>query len=117
MLCVYVDTDAPWSTAALQAGPELWIEASDFPAPQGVRDIDYDAARQEFLVVLGRSVSLGAAPFQLCTWDGAASTVTVLKVEFDKAMKPEGVTAIPGDGARTILVVDDAGGFAVIDAG
>jgi hypothetical protein len=28
-------------------------------------------------------------------------------------MKPEGVTAIPGHGPRKVLIVDDAGGFAV----
>ncbi len=116
LLCVHVDTDGPWSTAALQVGAGLSIEKSDFAAPQGIRDIDYDAARQEFLVLLGRSVSLGAAPFQLCTWDGTASTVTVLDVKFDSMMKPEGVTAFPGDGPRKILFVDDAGGFAVVNA-
>jgi hypothetical protein len=66
--------------------------------------------------VLGQSISLGAAPFQLCTWDGTASSVTVLDVAFDSMMKPEGVTAFPGDGARKILIVDDAGGFAIVDS-
>jgi hypothetical protein len=116
VLCVHVDTDAPWSTAALKVGPELSIDKSDFAAPQGIRDIDYDGARQEFLVVLGRSISGGAAPFQLCTWDGTASTVTVLDVAFDSMMKPEGVTAFPGDGIRKILIVDDAGGFAIVNS-
>jgi hypothetical protein len=121
VLCVHLDAGAPWSTAALQVGPTLLIEKSDFPAPQGIRDIDYDAARQEFLVIVGRSIS-GGVPFQLCTWDGTASAVNVLDVTFEPpatsicAMKPEGVTAVPGDGARKILIVDDAGGFAVLSA-
>jgi hypothetical protein len=121
VLCVHVDIDAPWSTAALQVGPTLVIEKSDFGAPQGIRDIDYDAARQEFLVIVGRSISGGDAPFQLCTWDGTASAVNVLDVTFEppassiSAMKPEGVTAFPGDGARKVLIVDDAGGFAILN--
>ncbi|WP_139191202.1 hypothetical protein [Rhodococcus tukisamuensis] len=116
VLCVCLDTDAPWSTTALQPGPELSIEKSDFASPQGIRDIEYDSARQEFLVVLGRSLSLGTAPFQLCTWDGTASSVTVLDVKFEPStMKPEGVAAIPGGGARSIVFVDDAGGFAVLN--
>jgi hypothetical protein len=101
VLCVHLDIDAPWSTAALRVGPTLLIEKSDFPVPQGIRDIDYDAARQEFLVIVGRSISGGDALFQLCTWDGTASAVNVLDVTFKppassiSAMKPEGVTAVP----------------------
>ena len=41
-------------------------------------NIDYDAAWQEFLVIVGRSISGGNPPFQLCTWDGTASTMSVL---------------------------------------
>jgi len=99
VLCIYLDTDAPWSTAALRVGPTLSIAKSDFVDPQGIRDIDYDAVRQEFLVVVGRSISGGNAPFELCTWDGAASTLNVLDFAFEPAtMKPEGVTAFPGNG-------------------
>ena len=54
VLCVHLDTHAPWSTAALEVGPTLFIEKSDFPDPQGIRDIDYDVARKEFLVIVGR---------------------------------------------------------------
>jgi hypothetical protein len=120
VLCVYLDTDAPWSTAALRVGPTLFIEKSDFVEPQGIRDIDYDAARQKFLIVVGRSISGQTAPFELCTWDGTASTVDVLDVRFEppvsstSPMKPEGVTAFPGEDPRRILIVDDAGGFAVL---
>ena len=114
VLCIYLDTDAPWNTAALQIGPTLSIAKADFPDPQGIRDIDYDAVRQEFLVVVGRSISGGNAPFQLCTWDGIASTVNVLDYTFAATMKPEGVTAFPGNGPRKLLIVDDASGFAVL---
>ena len=61
--------------------------------PQGIRDIGCDAARREFLVVVGRSISGGDVPFQLCTWDGTASAVNVLDVTFvPDSMKPDGVS-------------------------
>jgi uncharacterized protein DUF3616 len=122
VLCVRLDTDAPWTTAALQMGPRLSIRKSDFELPQGIRDIDYDAARQEFLVVVGRSISGDDVPFQLCTWDGNATAANVLDVTFEPAspahpeMKPEGVTTFPRHGARRILIVDDSGGYAVLDS-
>jgi hypothetical protein len=122
VLCVYLDTKAAWTSAALRAGPTLTITKSDFPDPQGIRDIDYDSAREEFLLLLGRSVSMGDAPFELCTWDGTGSAVNVLDVTFEPAamqphaMKPEGVTAFSGDGLRKLLIVDDASGFAVLDS-
>jgi hypothetical protein len=114
VLCVHLDTGAPWSTAALHGGPQLSIEKSDFAEPQGVRDIGYDPARREFLVVVGPATSFGDVPFELCTWDGTSSAVNILDVTFDStSMKPEGVTAVPGDD-RKILIVDDASGFAVL---
>jgi len=45
------------------------------------------------LVVVGRSISGGDVPFQLCTWDGTASAVNVLDVMCAlDSMKPEGVS-------------------------
>jgi hypothetical protein len=122
VLSVGLDTAAPWSTAALTVGPTLLIEKSNSPIAQGIRDIDYDAERQEFLVIVGRS-TVGLVPFELCTWDGVSPGVNVLDVRFTTLnkpgvappMKPEGVTAFPGNGPRKILIVDDAGGFAVVN--
>lgn len=122
VLSVGLDTAAPWSTAALTVGPTLLIEKSNFPVAQAIRDIDYDAERQEFLVMVGRS-TVGLVPFELCTWGGISSSVNVLDVGFTTLnepgvappMKPEGVTAFPGNGPRKILIVDDAGGFAVVN--
>jgi hypothetical protein len=66
VLCVHLDTGVPWSTAVLRGGATLSIEKSDFGVPHGIHDVDYDAARQVLLVVVGRSIS-GAVPFELCT--------------------------------------------------
>jgi Protein of unknown function (DUF3616) len=115
-------TDAQWTTAALEARPVLEIHRSSLLPAQGIRDLTYDTERQEFLVILGRSISRGAAPFQLCRWDGTSVTVEVLDVSFDRMkpegimMKPEGITVFDADRARRILIVDDAGGFATFSA-
>jgi hypothetical protein len=68
-------------------------------------------------VILGRSISRAAAPFQLCTWDGTSRNVKVLDMNFHPSMKPEGVTVFQTNGARQILIVDDAGGYATFSAG
>lgn len=115
ILCVHVDFEAPWTTAALQVLPSLAITRSEFAVAQGIRDLDYDAASKEFLVVVGRSITAGSVPFQLCTWDGSGTHVEVLDVTFRPAsMKPEGVTRFPGGGPRKLLFVDDSGGFAIL---
>ena len=73
-------------------------------------------------MILGRSISGAAAPFQLCRWDGTSVTVELLDVSFHVMkpqgimMKPEGITVFHADGARRILIVDDAGGFATFSA-
>jgi len=41
--------------------------------------------------------------------------VRLIDVKFEKSMKPEGVTTV-SSGKRKILVVDDAGGYAVFKA-
>ena len=115
-------TDAQWTTEALEALPVLEIDTSSLLPARGIRDLTYDAERQEFLVILGRSISGAAAPFQLCRWDGTSVTVELLDVSFDVMqpqeimMKPEGITVFHADGARRILIVDDAGGFATFSA-
>lgn len=92
-------TDAQWTTAALEARTNLQIRRPSFPPAQGIRDLTYDPEWQEFVVVLGRSISGGAAPFQLSTWDGTSATVNELDVSFHALMKPEGVTFFHVDGA------------------
>jgi hypothetical protein len=110
-----LDIEAPWTVAALEAGPVSHIQRQSDSA-QGIRDITYDVDRNEFLVLLGRSISGGGAPFQLCAWDGVDTAAEELKVQFRSSMKPEGVTVFNVDGVRQVLIVDDAGGFATIKA-
>jgi hypothetical protein len=83
---------------------------------QGVRDISYDEQTGDFLILLGRSLSRGDEPFQLCTWNGSSDEVTLIGVKFHRSMKPEGVTTFSSGGKRKILLVDDTGGYAVVKA-
>jgi hypothetical protein len=114
VLCVELDDPAmPWTTDGLRAGSQLSIRKEDLGAAQGIRDIDYDADQGAFLVLLGKSVSKGAAPFQLCAWDGTSTTVDVLET-FSPPAKPEGVTTFGQSGTRRVLVVDDGGAFTAL---
>jgi hypothetical protein len=109
---VYLDTHAPWTVAALDAGPAAHVRTATL-STQGIRDITYDSDRNEFLIVLGRSLSTDlGVPFQLCVWDGTSTAIEVLQVQFEPTMKPEGVTVFAVGGTRHVLIVDDAGGFA-----
>ena len=66
--------------------------------------------------LLGRSLSRGDEPFQLCTWNGSSDELTLIDVKFHRSMKPEGVTTFSSGGKRKILLVDDTGGYAVVKA-
>jgi hypothetical protein len=106
--------DGPWRTDNLEVLPEIVLATEK--ADQGIRDIQYDPGRHAFLVLVGRSVSGTATPFQLYLWDGAATgKVRLLRdLSFAEKMKPEGVAVGSVGGRRAIIFVDDRGGFAVL---
>lgn len=114
VLGVGLDPAAPWTTHAFGTTGSMTIEKSDFAVPQGIRDLSYDDHAERFIVVVGRSVSGGKVPFELCRWDGASATAEILDVTFTStSAKPEGVTAFWDDADRRMLIVDDSGGFAM----
>ena len=106
---------AQWTTAALGTPSILRVNLPRQKARQGVRDISYDDQGGDFLVLVGRSTSTADEPFQLCAWDGDSDTVDLYDVKFHRSMKPEGVVAFSSGDTRRLLVVDDAGGYAVFD--
>jgi uncharacterized protein DUF3616 len=106
---------AQWTTAALGTPSVLRAHLPQPKAKQGVRDISYDDQAGNYLVLVGRSTSTANEPFQLCAWDGTADTLELYDVKFHRSMKPEGVVAFSSGGTRRLLVVDDAGGYAVFD--
>jgi hypothetical protein len=105
---------ARWTTASL-GRPELIHVRLPRPAvTQGIRDISGNARTGDFLLLLGRSTSDGDAPFQLGTWNRDNDTAELLDITFHRTAKPEGVTTFSVDGEQRILIVDDAGGYAVV---
>lgn len=105
-----------WTTASLQVPTVSRLGIPHSTGTQGIRDISYDEWTGQFLIVLGRSISGGDEQFQLCTWDGSSDEVRLIDVEFHRSMKPEGVTAFQHDDRQQLLIVDDRGGYAVLDA-
>jgi hypothetical protein len=107
---------APWMTTALSAPSVLVLRIPQSKVRQGIRDISYDAQAGNFLILIGRSLSQGDEPFQLCAWDGSSDRVTLSDLTFHRSMKPEGLTTFSSGGKKQIVVVDDRGGYAVFDA-
>ncbi len=117
MIRVPVDAGgATWTTAALSTPAVLLARIPQPTGAQGIRDISYDEQTGDFLILLGRSLSRGDEPFQLCAWNGSSDEVTLIDVKFHRSMKPEGVTTFSSGGKRKILLVDDTGGYAVVKA-
>jgi Protein of unknown function (DUF3616) len=112
---VPVDADGVWTTEALGPPSVLRARIPQSTATQGIRDICYDEHAATFVVLLGRSLSQGDEPFQLCTWDGNRGGVRLVDVKFHRSMKPEGVTTFSSGDERKVLIVDDGGGYAVLD--
>ena len=71
---------ASWTTASLKAPSILRARIPQSSATQGIRDISYDEQTGDFLILLGRSISRGNEPFQLCTWNGSSDDVRLLDV-------------------------------------
>jgi hypothetical protein len=117
MIQVPVDAGAAtWTTAALSTPSVLLARIPQSTATQGIRDISYDDQTGDFLILLGRSLSHGDEPFQLCAWNGSSDEVRLIDIKFHRSMKPEGVTTFSTGDKRKILLVDDTGGYAVVKA-
>jgi hypothetical protein len=115
LLPVKLDVSAPWTVEALEALPAIRL-ALQPSAQQGIRSIEYDAARKVFWVSVGRAVSGGTAPFEMYSWDGnQEGTVRPLRsLVFDNVMKVEGVVAGTVGGKDAVLLLDDGGGYRVL---
>ncbi|WP_033262782.1 DUF3616 domain-containing protein [Amycolatopsis vancoresmycina] len=105
---------ARWTTAVLGAPEVVALPLPDPAVPWGIRDLAGAGRAGDLLVLLGRSASDGDAPFRLGTWHPGRGRVELLDVAFHRTAKPEGVTAFTVDGEERLLVVDDAGGYAVL---
>jgi hypothetical protein len=107
--------DARWTVDALGAPSILRVHLPRSKAMQGIRDLTYDAHTGDLLILVGRSTSTADEPFQVCRWDGRSDSVRVLDIRFRRSMKPEGLVAFDSGGRRSLLFVDDRGGYAVAE--
>ena len=103
-----------WTTASLGQPESIDVRLPEPAVTRGVRDISGAAGTGDFLLLLGRSTSHGDTPFRLATWNRADDHAALLDIAFHRTAKPEGVTTFTIGGRQRILIVDDAGGYAVL---
>jgi len=109
------DLDGPWTTDNLKVLPPIRLLLGATQGPQGIRSIEYVASRHAFLVVVGKAISGGKAPFELYEWKGGhRGKLRRLDVSFAAKMKPEGMTSGTVAGRPALLFVDDGGGYQVL---
>src|SRR5262249_5734552 len=109
------DLDGPWTTDNLKVLPPIRLFLGAAEGPQGIRSIEYVASRHAFLVIVGKAISGGKAPFELYEWKGGhRGKLRRLDVSFAAKMKPEGVTSGTVAGRLALLFVDDGGGYQVL---
>lgn len=105
----------PWTPDNLEVLPLIRLTLPAYEGEQGVRSIEYIAARSTFMLVLGKTGDNSDAPFTLYEWDGQdAGAVKRLPYSFTKKMKPEGLAGGMVGGKAVLLISDDGGGFQVL---
>lgn len=110
--------DGPWTTGNLKMLPPISLSPDAADDAQGIRSIEYAADRHAFLVIAGKAISGSNAPFALYQWKGGKrGRMRQLNVAFTAKMKPEGITSGTVAGKPVLLIVDDAGGFQVVQPG
>jgi hypothetical protein len=106
------DLDGPWTTENLKMLPPIRLLLGAAGRASGIRSIEYVHGLHAFLVVVGRSISGGKAPFELYEWKGGRhGKLRRRNVSFAEKMKPEGMTSGTIAGRPALLFVDDGGGY------
>jgi hypothetical protein len=109
------DVAGPWTTSNLEAQPPIRLSIEAVGDEQGIRGLNNEPEGGSFLVITGKAVHHGEAPFSLYEWNGAADGAPRrFDVKFAKDMKPEGITRGVIGGKSALVIVDDGGGFQVI---
>ncbi len=109
------ELDGPWTTENLKMLPPIRLSLGATGGSRGIRSIEYVPSRQAFLVVVGRAISGGTAPFELYEWKGGKRGKTRrLNVSFAGKMKPEGLTSGTIAGRPALVFVDDGGGYQTV---
>jgi hypothetical protein len=82
----------------------------------GIRSIEYDERVKSFRVLSGAAANSEKANFKLLEWDGDASRPVLREAgEFDRKLKPEGVTRVTSGGRDFTFIVFDTSGYAAMN--
>ena len=82
----------------------------------GIRSIEYDERVKAFRVLSGAAANSEKANFKLLEWDGDASRPVLREAgEFDRKLKPEGVTRVTSGGQDFTFIVFDTSGYAAMN--
>jgi hypothetical protein len=111
--------NGPWTTDNLSMLAPIKLTLEPGSEPQGIRGMEYIAARKSFLIIVGKAISGTNAPYALYEWNGKpegpeGGTMRRLKVTFAPKMKPESLTSGTVGGKPSLIFVDDGGGFQVV---
>jgi uncharacterized protein DUF3616 len=82
----------------------------------GIRGIEYDARANVFKIISGATEEQQQTDFGLWEWNGDEKQRVLREInKFDKTLKPEGVARATSGKRDFLIVVFDAGGYAIIE--
>ena len=104
-----------WRLEDFEALPAISLQAQS-PGNQGIRSLAYAPKLKAFVVSLGKATSIVKAPFSIFLWDGGdqGTVRTFEHLRFARGVKIEGLAGATISGKRSLLLIDDAGGYSVI---
>ena len=108
----------PWDGSSFELLDPIVLDPGASGGTLGIRSIEYDESRKAFLVVLGRATSGLDVPFETYVWDGnpEGRMTKLTTVAFPPRAKPEGIATGTVGGKPVLVVMDDAGGYALLPA-
>ncbi|HEV2802581.1 MAG TPA: DUF3616 domain-containing protein [Pyrinomonadaceae bacterium] len=82
----------------------------------GIRSIEYDERVKAFRIFSGAAANSEKANFKLWEWDGDVARPVLREVgEFDRRLKPEGITRVASGGQDFTFIVFDTSGYAAMN--
>ncbi|HEY9403622.1 MAG TPA: DUF3616 domain-containing protein [Pyrinomonadaceae bacterium] len=82
----------------------------------GIRSIEYDERVKAFRILSGAAANAEKANFKLWEWDGDVTQPMLREAgEFDRKLKPEGITRVTTGGRDFTFIVFDTSGYAAMN--
>jgi hypothetical protein len=96
--------DAPFTRDHLQpAGESIRLSLGG----AGIRSIEFDERARRYQIISGASLNEEVLDFQVLDWDGTRASKPVVREQYARALKPEGVTWARGkEGVVRVMVFD-----------